>query len=305
MTHVLQSDIWKEFQEALGKTTITRSGEGWHYLALVERGKINTRIYTPYGPIANSPAAFTEAVASLTEEAKKHDATFIRIEPLQAVTEKELTTLGFLRAHKIQPEATSIVALDKPEDELIAHMAASNRNLYRTYAKKGIAIQSTSDPAAITTLTSLLHDVAASTGMRPQSDTYLSAQAGVFLQAGAGKIYTATFAGNPIAAALVYDYAGTRYYAHAASTYEHRKLGAGTAIVSKICIDAKKDGLEYFDLYGIWPNATPGTSQYGITKFKRSYGGTDTIYNGTWELPVRPLNYKFYTLLAKLLRRTL
>ena len=36
--HLLQSDGWAEFQKAIGKKTIQHSGEGWQYLAILEKG---------------------------------------------------------------------------------------------------------------------------------------------------------------------------------------------------------------------------------------------------------------------------
>lgn len=302
MTHFLQSEHWQRFQEAQGRTCIIDRGDDWSYHAYLEKGKINTRLYVPRGPLLASPEAFSPALESLRTAARTHGATLVRIEPTEYVTADSLAAAGLISVARVQPGATHVVDLTPDEDEIIAHMSASNRNLHRTFAKKGLTLHTSHDPKDITILTSLLHGVAATTGMIAYTDEYLSLQAKTFLPTGVATLYYVTYEDTPIVAALVYDYEGTRYYGHAAADYEHRKLGAGTAIVSHMMCEAKRAGLTAFDLYGIWPNATPGTSHAGITAFKRSFGGHDVIYPGTWELPVRPLPYAAYHLLRKFVK---
>lgn len=297
MTHFLQSIHWQHFQEALGRTSVTDQGDGWSYRAYLEKGKINSRLYVPRGPALDTPEALTPALASLKAKAKHHGAALARIEPTDHVTSDSLHAAGLIRTARVQPEATSVVDLTESEETIIARMNATNRNLHRTFEKKGLHLHTSHNPEDITILTSLLHGVAATTGMTAHSDQYLRTQAECFFAEGVATLYYVTFEDAPIVTALVYDYDGTRYYGHAAADYEHRKLGAGTAIVSHMMIEAKTAGLTSFDLYGIWPEAPTGTPHGGITAFKRSFGGADVLYPGTWELPVRKLPYLAYSVL--------
>lgn len=300
MTHFLQSDAWGRFQESLGRTVVRDSGDGWSYLAVLEKGKINSRLYAPYGPTITKAGTLPAALTSLRTQAKELGATFVRVEPTGDVTTADLQTQGLRRVARVQPEATSVVDLSPSEDDIIAAMAPNNRNLHRTYASKGLSVHTSTNPADITILTTLLHGVAAKTGMRAHADNYLKKQAETFLPSGDGLLYFVTYDDRPIVAALVYDDATTRYYGHAAADYEHRKLSPGTIIVSQMILDAKQKGLTQFDLYGIWPDATGTNPQAGITRFKRSFGGHDVIYNGTWELPIHRARYTLYSLLVKL-----
>lgn len=302
MTHFLQSDHWQRFQGALGRTCVTGEGDGWSYRAYLEKGKINSRLYVPRGPRLKSPDALTPALTSLRQAARAHGVTLVRIEPPEHVTSDDLKGAGLIRTARVQPEATSVVDLSLPEDAIIGRMNATNRNLHRTFAKKGLTLHTSHDPSDITILTSLLYGVAATTGMAAHSDDYLRTQAECFFPAKVATLYYVTYEDTPIVAALIYDYEGTRYYGHAAADYEHRKLGAGTSIVSHMIIEAHQAGLKVFDLYGIWPDATQGTPHAGITAFKRSFGGTDVIYPGTWELPIRPLPYAAYQFLRKFVK---
>ncbi|MBP9667923.1 peptidoglycan bridge formation glycyltransferase FemA/FemB family protein [Candidatus Saccharibacteria bacterium] len=302
MSSFQQSVHWQHFQESIGRTTISDSGDGWKYLAVVEKGRLGSRLYVPYGPIATSATALAHALASLTAAAKDMPVSFIRFEPDGPFSPSDIAALGARRVARVQPEFTSIVDVTPDEAAIIAAMSPSNRNLHRTYAKKGIQLHTTTDPASVSKLTTLLHEVASHTGMHAHSDSYLSSQATTFFTEHCGQLYYAQYQGSVIAAALAYDYDGVRTYAHAAADYEHRKLAAGTVLVSQMILDAKRAGMRAVDLYGIWPNAKPGTPHYGITKFKRSFGGNDVAHNGTWEVPTKPLSYAAYraaTLIAK------
>lgn len=302
MSHFLQSVHWQHFQEALGRTCISDSGDDWSYRAYLEKGKINSRLYVPRGPQLASPAALSPALASLRARAQEHHATFARIEPVDYTTADTLLAGGLVRSARVQPEATSVVDLSPPEDAIIAQMNATNRNLHRTFAKKGLTLHTSHDANDISILTSLLHGVAATTGMTAHSDAYLRTQAECFFAEGVATLYYATLGDSPVVAALIYDFDGTRYYGHAAADYEHRKLGAGTAIVSHMMIEAKRAGMSAFDLYGIWPSAPAGSPHAGITAFKRSFGGQDVLYPGTWELPTRPVAYAAYRTMRRFTR---
>jgi lipid II:glycine glycyltransferase (peptidoglycan interpeptide bridge formation enzyme) len=86
--------------------------------------------------------------------------------------------------------------------------------------------------------------------------------------------------------------AKTRYYAHAGSFDEARKLQANSPLLTYLIIDAKKSGMKIFDFYGVSPANEPSNPWAGFSKFKRSFGGYDKKFSGTWEFPLNKLNYK-------------
>ena len=303
MKHFLQTQPWAAFQQKMGRTIISDTGNGWSYIAILEKGKLNSRLYVPYGPTLETNAALSPALSSLKQKAIEHGATFIRIEPIHVVTAKDLLHAGLKKVSPIQPDATSIIDLYRSEEEIIAAMTSNTRNLYRNYKQKGIHIRQSFNSREIDTLLMLLSDVAKHTGMNPQSNEYLRKQAESLISSDDASLYFAEHGDTVIASALVYDSNDTRYYAHAAADYEHRGLNAGTALVSQMIIDAKRKGLKYFDLYGIWIESEKGSTKSGITRFKRSFGGQDKQYVGTWEYPVRHVNYAMYRFMAKWYKR--
>ena len=305
MTSFLQSPAWQAFQQALGRTTYIDSSDDWSYLAIKESGTLNTRLYTPYGPVAESAEAFARAIASLEALGRQERATFLRVEPTSGVTAEQLRAHGWrpVTYQQLQPAHTQLIDLSQSRDDLLAQMSQNSRNITRNYHKKGVTIRTSRDPEDITILTSLLSRVAGRNHITVHSDQYFRTQAETLFPLGAATLYIAELEGTPIAAALVYDSSDTRTYAHAAADDAHRKLSAGTALVGQMILDAKDAGLKEFDLYGIAPSDDPAHPWAGFTRFKKSFGGREVTYPGAWDLPLRPLAYWLYRAYQTVYRR--
>lgn len=293
--HFLQSKAWGSFQEALGRQIVQNSAKDWHYQAIVERGRLGTRLYCPYGPTAKSEEALKDALHMLKVVAREHDAVFVRIEPIAPLNADGVRDLGAVKAPRdIQPKHTWRVDLAESEDALIAGMRATNRNLHRTAVKKGVSFRKSSNPKDVAILLGFIHEVARHTGIRPHSDEYFRLQAEILIPKGAAHLFFAELEGRAIAAAFVYDSESSRYYAHAGGSFEHRKLHAGTPLVSHMMLDAKASGLKSFDFYGIAPPESPNHPWAGFSDFKKSFGGHQVDYAGTWDIPLKSLPYRLY-----------
>lgn len=301
--HFLQSNAWAGFQKALRRTYLTKTTDSWHALAIVEEGKIGKRLYCPYGPSLANNEALSDALEWLKDEAKVRSLDFVRIEPLiqnnAPLDDDFLRSLGLQQSQKdVQPKYTIQVDLQKTADEVIGAMSQTTRNLYRNIHKKGVVFRESSDPNDMKELTKMLAIVAARTGMKPHSDAYLQTEAEVFLKDNSAKLFIAEREEKPIAMALIYCGKNGWYYSHAASYEAARKLQVMQPLVAHIIMSAHAAGAPLFDLYGIAPpDASSSHPLVPITKFKRSFGGHEVAYSGTWELPVHQLRYRLYRLL--------
>ncbi|MFJ5955529.1 lipid II:glycine glycyltransferase FemX [Paenarthrobacter sp. NPDC092416] len=310
MEFFLQTPAWAAVQRSLGRRVHEQSGPGWSFLAVEEKNPAGKVLYAPYGPIAKSLEAFDAATAALVALARKERAVFVRMEPVEAgFSASDAGPL--LRARGLQPapvnqqpELSWIVDLDGDFKDVLAGMKPTNRNLYRNIHKKGVTFRASQDPADISVLLHFLHLTAARNGFKPQSDSYLTQVAESLLPAGAGTLFIAELEGQPIAAAFAYDSADTRTYAHAALDDTHRKLSAGIPLLVTLMADAKEKGLKHVDLWGVAPEDQPDHKWAGFTSFKKSFGGREVAYPGTWDLPVNKLRYTAYQL-ARSLRNKL
>lgn len=304
--HFLQSAAWQTFQEAQGRTVFHRSGDGWEYRAILEPARFGlSRLYCPYGPTAANHRALRTALASLKALARSQKVAYIRIQPLGAVfTATDLKHMGARKIDYSQPAHTWYIDTARPTDEIIADMKQNNRNLYRTYEKKGMTYERSTDPTDISRLTTLLHGVAAHNQINVHPDSYFEMQAATLLPIGAASLHFMTYQDETIAAALVYEDEHAHYYAHAAASHEHRKLGASTALLARIIVDTHEHGKAICDLYGITASDDPQHKWAGFTKFKRSFGGELHDLSETYEYPVRPLTHRAYRA-ARYIKRTL
>ena len=292
--HFLQSSHWAAFNNALGKKVFHSSGEGWHCLAILEKSRAGTRLYCPYGPLAQDETALVASFDALRQLARAHRALFVRIEPVLTQQKVALADFKLKRALKdIQPAQTWVLNLNDTTEELLAGFTPTNRNLYRTAAHKGLSFRASTDPKEMAVLIAMMRDVAKNTGIRQHSDRYYQTMADVLLPRGAAKLYLAEHKGSPVGAAFVFDAPSTRYYTHAGNLRDARKLHSGSPLLATMIFDAKKQGQSHFDFVGVAPPGAENHPWEGFTKFKQSFGGEYKFYNGTWELPTHPF-YRLY-----------
>ncbi|WP_125610630.1 lipid II:glycine glycyltransferase FemX [Specibacter cremeus] len=307
MIPILQTTAWAAFQRSLGKTVHEAGGPGWGFVAIEEKTPLGTYLYVPYGPCASDTAAFRLALGALRALAKRRKCHYVRVEPVAAGlggaddAAARLQGAGLVRAPKdIQPHLSWKIDLTRPVEELLAGMRGTSRNLYRNIHKKGVTFESSTDPADLPVLLGFLHAVSGRAEFKAQSDDYLSKAAATLMPAGAAKLFIARLDGEPIAAALSYDTADARVYAHAAADDAHRKLNAGIPLLVTMMMDAREAGMGEFDMWGVSPEDEPDHPWAGFSRFKRSFGGAQVEYPGTWDLPVNVAMYRAYGLARRL-----
>mgnify|MGYP006189603593 CR=1 FL=1 len=298
--HFLQSEAWAEYQRKLGKTVYYDEGNGWSYHAIEETGGGLKRLYCPYGPTLASAAALKPAVASLSNQAKTRGIDFLRLQPpASVVSPATLKRHGFRHVKYSQPAHTWQLNLNQEIEHIQAGMKQNTRNICRNYQKKGLSYRRSDDPAEIDHLLVLLHQVARHNQIKVHDDDYFRLQAESLMPESAS-LHFIEFEGKVIAAALAYHDGTTWYYAHAAATHEHRKLGASTALVGEMIKAAKAWQATTFDFYGITLSDDPEHPWAGFTRFKQSFGGEAVSLGETYELPIRSVPYTFYRILRQL-----
>jgi lipid II:glycine glycyltransferase (peptidoglycan interpeptide bridge formation enzyme) len=292
--HFLQGTHWGAFHQTMGRTVFFGQGDGWQCLALVERAHRVTRLYCPYGPVADSRESFLVANAELQKLAKREGAIFVRTEPLAPVTQQDLGQLGHKPAlQNIQNVLTWVQDLTKPRDVLMSEFSATHRRYFNTAAKRGLRITTSVDPADIRIFLLAIRDLAKNNGMRPHDDAYYQAMADVLMPRDAARLYVAWHQDEPVATALAFDSPTTRYYAHAAGFREARKLHPGIPLMATMIFDAQERGQQTFDFVGVAPPGEPDHPWAGFTRFKQSFGGEYRHYLGTWEIASSPLYHGY------------
>ncbi|MBG6217243.1 lipid II:glycine glycyltransferase (peptidoglycan interpeptide bridge formation enzyme) [Arthrobacter sp. CAN_A6] len=298
---ILQSPAWADFQRALGKRVFTGSGDGFSFLAIKEKTPLGSFLYVPFGPAAADTAGLRRSLDALAALAATEHAHYVRVEPVNTDLgphpDSALEGLGLVKAPAdVQPKLTWLVDLSQDEKAVLGGMRSTSRGLYRNIGKKGVTFDISTDPAEISVLLAFLHTVSERAAFRAQSDDYLARAAQTLMPAGSAKLFIARLDGEPIAAALSYDTDTTRVYAHAAADAAHRSLNAGIPLVVTMMMDAKATGRTRFDLWGVSADDQPEHPWAGFSRFKRSFGGYEVEYPGSWDLPVNALMYRAYSM---------
>ncbi len=316
-----QTKAWQKLQEELGEKTIFVEEPDYTFLAIEKTTKFGKYLYLPYGPYLKERNAAKKAYKALEQLARSEKIVFIRVEP------QEIETLDFWQslpnAKKVKdlnPKESWILDLDQPQSEMISNFTQGTRTCYNQFPKKGISVSVTKNPDDIHYLVDLQQKLAKRKNIGIYSEDYLRTE----MSQDFASLYLAVFdpkkmeiqpdwikelekndsATKVIASSLFFDYEDTRYYMQSASDNNYRRLPATVAILSTAIFDAKEKGLKKFDFWGIAPeDATKNHPWYGFTKFKKSFGGREIQYCGTFDLVFRPEQYRLYSFARKINRK--
>jgi len=310
--HMLQGAEWSSFQQALGKEVIERSGAGWAYSVVLEKGfgkvgKHFSRLYVQYGPYAETKAQLKRALDDLEELAKSMGVDYVRVEPiLSTMNPANISSYGYEKQKRtFQPEHTNWVDLEKSEEEIVASFNATNRTAWRNAVKRGQQFEVVYEEADSADFLHMMKITAERTGSTFRDNTYLTTLIKALGNDKCAGVIYVSFEGKRIASALYVDdrQGSTRYYMYAGTEEEARKQGANGTLVSFLIINAKENGLKRVDLFGVSPaDASDSHPWAGFSKFKRSYGGEDVAFSGTWEKAVNTQRY-FIMKLARTLAK--
>jgi lipid II:glycine glycyltransferase (peptidoglycan interpeptide bridge formation enzyme) len=285
--HFLQSSHWLSFRSALGHTMFFGRGDGWRCAAYHETGYMGPRLYCPYGPLVTSGDRLDAALAGLAGLAKEVGVTYVRIEPVGAVSAASLAGRGLRPSPRNnQPALTWVKDLDGTTDELLGGMYKSNRVRYRSAAANGLSFHTSTAPSDVDFFLAMVHEVATRTGIQPHPDDYYRTMARTLMPRGAMTLYLARHEGDPVAGVLALDSPVVRYTTHSGSFPVARKLHAASPLRTQIILDAHAAGQRQVDFWGVAPADQPDHPWAGFSKFKRSFGGRYHEYAGTWDMPV-------------------
>ena len=188
--------------------------------------------------------------------------------------------------------------MTRPEEEILADIEKRKVRYWRNYAKKGISIEISKNPADFDALYDFYTAISKTNNFATHDKKYLKAQ----FEQNFTKLYVARYENQPIAAYLIYDDENTRYFTHGGADYEHRNLAAGTILVIQMILDAKKSGQKSFDMWGVCGTDDKNDPWYGFTSFKNAFGGQQVEFAGTYDLPIDTKKYRIYKNLRKINR---
>lgn len=307
--YFLQSNEWALFQKALGNTVISDSGDGWGYVAILEKGygrvgKLFSRLYCPYGPFFDNEDSLKNAFDSLNEQAKTHGVDYIRVEPVSS--DKSYIFSGGYGYRKCgrtsQPDLTLQIDLTKDTRDIMLDMTKTNRYLWNKSERAGLSFKILYDINALEPFIDMMNETSERTKAKFRQKNYyetLLKTLGYTKNVGISYVYHNN---EELSGVLFADdfIAKRRYYLYAGSFDKARKFSANSPLVTYLILNAKNAGFTSFDFFGLSPITAVNHRWAGFSKFKRSFGGQEVSFSGTWEKPIRKSRYKAMNIIRKL-----
>ncbi len=280
--HFLQKREWGELKASFGWKVIRFQVEESGAQVLFRRLPLGWSIgYLPKGPLfagSQPPAAFWSALdrvcrqeraifCTLEADAWEHEHAFSFPPPWR------------LSPRPIQPPRTLIVNLRGSEAEILARMKQKTRYNIRLAEKKGVSVRPWQDLEAF-------HRLMQITGKRDgfgvHSLEYYQRAWALFHPSGQCELLMAEYAGQALAALMVFRHGRRAWYVYGASSDLERNRMPTYLLQWEAMRWAKAQGAEEYDLWGV-PDADEATLEahfterrdglWGVYRFKRGFGG--------------------------------
>ncbi len=311
----LQSWLWGEFQQSIGRT-VHYSGffDGTTLvgvmLSVVEPARRARYLTVPAGPIipwGNNVVA-QAAVAEMKRIGKLEKCAFVRVRPQllkSDESQKLFTGLGFKEAAMhLHAELTSQLDITKEEAVLAADFRKNTRYELKQAKKRGIVVTTSQDPTAIDEFYELQLQTAQRHGFVPYGKEFLTEQFRVFAAADKAILYSAhTADGKLIAQAFVIFYGQEAAYHYGASTELGRSEPGAYLIQWKAILEAKRRGCSRYNFWGVVQPEQTAHRFYGVSVFKRGFRGEDVEYLHAQDLVLNVARYLPNLVVEKIRKR--
>ena len=284
-----------------------------------------TVLYCPKGPILNweDQELVRTVLQDLEAHVKEQGAIFLKIDPdvllgtgapgseSEQANAAGLAVEALLKTRswcfsqdQIQFRNSVFIDLKQDEESLLAEMKQKTRYNIRLADRKGVTVRQ-AQPADLP----MLYSMYAATGVRDgfvvRHEAYYTELWGQFMQTGMADGLVAEFEGKPIAAVIIFHFAGVARYMFGMSLEEKRELMPNYLLQWEAIKLAKGLGCHTYDFWGAPDKFSEEDSLWGVYRFKQGFNGTTVRHIGAWDFVARPWIYKVYTeFLPKLLNLT-
>lgn len=301
----LQSFEWGNLQETILKKVFRLEVKSLGQVLLqaqVIKEKIlfKNYFYIPYGPVFGLRNSLEDNFQSLKlflkevkKLAKKEKAVFLRVEPIFPLP--DFGEFNFQDAPKrIQPKKTLILNLEKSEGDLLKSFKKRTRYNIKLAEKRGVLVDIKDDYSD--DFYKLLKKTKERQEFRSYPEEYYKELLKIKGERLAARLFLAKFEKRPVAATLTVSFGERITTLHSGFDYQYRELKAPYLLRWRIAQQAKKDGLEECDFWGINEEKWPG-----VTRLKKSFRGRELEYGSGKDIIFDDGWYRAYKVMRKIL----
>ncbi len=299
--HPLQSFFFGEARKKMG-IKILRWGEFENdRLMNVFQMSLHQLVFNyQIGYLPRSVFPSIDSLKFLYQYGKKNKIIFIKIEPYIFKTEnkeKEIANLFQLKesSHPLFPKWTQILDLTKTEEELLKKFHHKTRYNFRLAQKKGVIVKELTNKKGFEIFSQLYFETCKRQHYHGHNLGYHQTLWD-FFQRKIAHIFIAFYQEIPLAAYQVWFYKNRAYYTYGGSSERYRNLMASNLLMWEVIRWAKRNGAEWFDLWGsLPPNYSLSHPWAGFTRFKQGYGTKFVELVGSLDLVIDPIFYSLYS----------
>ena len=300
----LQSWDFYEFHKSRGKKVVRRIAidekNKIHaaYAGVVETARRGTYLAIAGGPIMDfSDKKLVRMIfEDIKAEGEANDCVFVRVRP-QLERTKEAYQIFKENGLKPAPtflsvEYAAILDLNKSEEEIMKSMHRRIRYAVNNARNKGFTIEKSTNPEDIHTFYEIQSQTAKRQSFVEFSEDFLKKQFAAFAKNGEAVLYTAKYNDEILAQNFMIFYGNEASYHYAASTALGTKMSGSPILHIEAMKDARKRGIKRYNLWGIVGEDEKSHRFYGVSFFKRGFGGDELKYLPAHDLVLKPLKYQ-------------
>jgi len=269
-------------------------------LLIKQNAKRGPHLIIPGGPIINwdNQNLVNFVSREIKKLAGKEKAWFVRVRPelLDSPKSRQLfKSLGFVSAPMhLHAENTWVLDITPQEKNLLMGMRKNTRYLIRKSLKTNLKLQTTINPKASKILKKLQNETVARHKFVGFPEKLFQALLETFGKNNQGKMFIIKSNQEILAAAIIIFYGNCAYYYLSGSSDKSRNIPASYFLQWQIIKEAKKRNCQYYNFWGIAPTDNPHHRFWGVTIFKKGFGGRRIDWLHAQDLPISPFYWLTY-----------
>lgn len=299
----LQSWDFYEFHKSRGNKIVRRVAVDENdrivgaYAGVVEDARRGRHLAIAGGPILDwKKKSLVKALfKDMREQGKKQGCVFVRVRPQLERSEKAyelFSELGLNPAPTfLSVEYAAVLDLNKTEEEIIKGMHRRIRYAVNNARNKGFSIEKSTNPKDIHEF----YKIELATAKRQEfvafSEDFLTKQFKAFAENNEAVLYTAKYKGEILAQNFMIFYGNEASYHYAVSTELGTKMSGSPILHVEAMRDARKRGIFRYNLWGIVGEDEKEHRFYGVSFFKRGFGGDELKYLPAHDMVLKRFSY--------------
>lgn len=300
----LQTSAYGDFRAKLGEKNLrygifesqSSNSKELELIGIAQIQKITARrgtfLHVPHGPLITEKKeerqkeenAWSFFLSQYPTIGREQQCDFVRCSPLLSSFPLSSLAKAWRPApiHLMNPERTWVLDLTQSEDDILANMRKSTRYEVRRIAKVGIEVQMGNSTADLDIFWELHLETVRRQGFVPFARHTTEAELETFgdgIQIFSSKIDQKYYSSSII----VFDKHAAYY--HQGASLPHKLPVAHATLWAAIC-EAKRRGCREFNFWGVSPEDQKSHPWYGLSRFKRGFGGEERVFLHCQDYPL-------------------